>query len=81
MYLKSEQKTKQYNEIETEKHLVAQQWDCPSESYVCFVNDLLVSLQEFKKVFAHALATQNDKQTYIILKDLTLSLLNFALQC
>ena len=51
------------NEIETEKHLVAQQRDWPSPSLVAVEKQLLEFLQVFEQVFAQVLATHMSKKT------------------
>ena len=54
---------KTINEIETEKHLVAQQRDWPSPSLVAVEKQLLEFLQVFEQVFAQVLATHMSKKT------------------
>jgi hypothetical protein len=59
--MKKQNKT--INEIETEKHLVAQQRDWPSPSLVAVEKQLLEFLQVFEQVFAQVLATHMSKKT------------------
>lgn len=59
--MKKQNKT--INEIETEKHLVAQQRDWPSPGLVAVEKQLLEFLQVFEQVFAQVLATHMSKKT------------------
>ena len=59
--MKKQNKT--INEIETAKHLVAQQRDWPSPSLVAVEKQLLEFLQVFEQVFAQVLATHMSKKT------------------
>jgi hypothetical protein len=59
--MKKQNKT--INEIETEKHLVAQQPNWPSPSLVAVEKQLLEFLQVFEQVFAQVLATHMSKKT------------------